>query len=46
MRQDDETTTAAAMRWINSNARQGWTFVQVLDLDDGSDRRLLFEKAL
>jgi hypothetical protein len=34
------------MRWINANARQGWRFVQVLDLDDGSDRRLLFEKAL
>ena len=44
VRQGDETANDAAFHLIDTNSRHGWEFVQVLDLDGGKDRRLLFRK--
>jgi hypothetical protein len=40
----DQTANDAAFHWIEANSRQGWEFVQILDLDGEKNRQLLFRK--
>jgi len=43
--QTDETKAQSMLRWANANAREGWEFDQIVDLDDG-DAQLLFRKQI